>query len=120
MALRLGVSGYRNFNDYECFKTHMESLIAIKGEPSEIISGGCKGTDKMAERFAKEKGYPMIVLKPDFAKYKGNSAFAARDKQIVEQCTHLIAFLHPLSKGTKLTIQFALDCKREMTVINVV
>jgi predicted Rossmann fold nucleotide-binding protein DprA/Smf involved in DNA uptake len=113
--MKLAIVGYRNYVDYAAFSLTVDSIILALGKPDEIISGGCTGADRMAERYAKEHGITMTVLKPD-ERIKNNSRFAIRDKEIAKQCTHMIAFPSKLGKGTQLTIGFAEKQKRTVFV----
>jgi len=59
--VKLGIVGYRDFNDYNKFKNIVEDYIEEVGKPEIIISGGAKGVDTMAEKYAKENKYQMKV-----------------------------------------------------------
>lgn len=119
---KLGIVGYRNYNNYDEFKSYVSAYIAyINTELNKpiisIISGGCKGTDTMAIKYAKENNIPYTEYKPQFEKYYGNKAYLERNTQIVNDSTHLMAFLHPSSKGTHDTINKA---KKKGININIV
>lgn len=43
----LGIVGYREFTDYDKFSMEVDKVINDIGSISQIVSGGCKGTDKM-------------------------------------------------------------------------
>ena len=45
----------------------------IPNETTEIISGGAKGIDTLAEKYADENNIPKLIIKPEYAKY-GKSA----------------------------------------------
>lgn len=113
----LAIVGYREFDDWNMFMGHVLCWIEEHGRPTKIISGGCKGTDKMAERFAEREKIPMIVLWPD--NKNGRNKFAIRDREIANQCSHMIAFPSKRGKGTQLTIKFAHQDRKHVTVVNV-
>lgn len=115
--LNLAIVGYRDFEDWVVFYAHVQSWIEKHGRPDSIISGGCKGADTMAERFAKQEKIPMVILWPK--NEDGRSKFAIRDKEIARQCTHMLAFPSKRGRGTQLTIQFATELKKHVTVVNV-
>ena len=101
----LGVVGYRYYEDYEEFSSHLDNL----GKIDEIVSGGCPvghgGADKMAERYAEERKIKMTVFAPQG---KGSHYLLKRNTQIVDHgLDKLIAFVHPLSRGTHDTIDKA-------------
>jgi len=113
----LAIVGYRDFNDWNMFSGHVFAWIEEHGKPSQIISGGCKGTDKMAERFAETNQISMVVLNPNNS--HGKQKFAIRDKEIARRCTHMIAFPSNRGRGTQLTIRFALDFHKQVVIITV-
>lgn len=79
-------------------------LDALK--PTEIVSGGAIGPDRMGERYAKEKGIPCTVFKPDWNKH-GNSAGILRNQDIVDASDMVVAVWDGLSKGTKNVLERA-------------
>jgi hypothetical protein len=104
--MKLAIVGYRGFTDYHLFKRHLVEFIEQHGEPVEIISGGAKGADAMAERYAKEENLPVVILKPDW-KTQGRKAGILRNTDIVARCTHLLAFPSENGRGTQDTIKKA-------------
>lgn len=118
--VKLAIVGYREYTDYEQFKKHVDDYTK-ELKISEIVSGGCRGTDQMGERYAKEKGYRILVFTPEWGKYpwksKGKLAYTMRDKQIAEYCTHMIAFPSTKGKGTQLTIKFAQQAGKQVNVV---
>jgi hypothetical protein len=114
----LAIVGYRYYSEYTEFSKSVDEYIAEVGStPKEIHSGGCRGVDTMGERYAKEHSIKMVVWKPNWDKYQGVAAFTARDKQIAEHCTHMIAFPSKKGKGTQITIKFAQQFKKQVKVI---
>ena len=55
--MKLAIVGTRTFTDYEflCWEVNKFSNI------TEIISGGAKGADKLAEQYAKEHKIPLSI-----------------------------------------------------------
>jgi hypothetical protein len=108
--MNIGIVGWRHFNDYELFKSVVINHIPPN---SIIISGGCQGTDLMAERFADEYKLQKIIYIPD--PKLGAGRFHARNKQIIDKSDKLIAFVHTESKGTLHSIELAK--KKKITII---
>lgn len=104
--IKLAVVGSRDFNDYELFKSCVDIYITQLGGVSEIISGGAKGADTMAERYARENNIPITILKPDW-KTQGKGAGLLRNTDIIINSTHVIAFPTKTSKGTRDSIRKA-------------
>ena len=50
------VAGSRTFTDYELMKSKLDKLL-INHNDVVVVSGGARGADTLAERYAKEKGY---------------------------------------------------------------
>jgi len=73
---------------------------------SEIVSGGARGTDALAERYALEKKIPIKVFPSDWKKH-GKSAGPLRNREIVVYSDTILAFWDGESTGTKSTIAIA-------------
>lgn len=123
--MRLAIVGYRYFYDYKTFSDHVLEWLKVHGGEGvegveEIVSGGCEGTDTMAERFARENHFPMAVFRPDWEKWPASrykwKAFTERDKEIAAYCTHMVAFPSDRGKGTQLTIKFARELDKSVYV----
>lgn len=99
--MKVAIVGSRDFTNYESFKTYLEQ-IPIK--PELIVSGGSKGTDKLAERYAKENKIELKIFYPDWEKY-GLSAGPLRNQKIVDSCDIMIAFPSKNGKGTQDSIR---------------
>ena len=84
--IKLAIVGYRNFTNYDNLKTVVDLWVQKYGIPNCIISGGCKGADTLAERYANENNIKMTIFYPDRQQFpKGNIAFWERDKLIAEK-----------------------------------
>lgn len=77
------IAGSRGFCDYELLKNKMDEIFSRypSDKKKVIVSGGAKGADSLAERYAKEKGYELVVMKADWDKY-GKSAGYRRNEQM--------------------------------------
>lgn len=74
--------------------------------PDTIVSGGAKGADAMARKFAVDNGIAIMEFLPEYGKF-GRKAPLVRNIKIVENCDFLIAFWDGFSRGTKFTIDYA-------------
>lgn len=70
---------------------------------SEIVSGGARGIDTCAEKYASEKGIKLKVFLPDYKRY-GKGAPLKRNLEIIEYADRVIAFWDGKSRGTKFVI----------------
>lgn len=72
---------------------------------TEIISGGAKGVDTLAQLYAREHEIPVRVFLPDYKRY-GRAAPLKRNEQIAQACDLLIALWDGASRGTAHIIAF--------------
>lgn len=101
----VAVVGSRTFTNYISFT--MEMQMFLQGEDiAMFVSGGAKGADKMAERYASQNKIEMRVLKPDW-KTHGKKAGILRNMEIIDASSKVIAFWDGKSKGTKHSIDYA-------------
>jgi len=108
---KIGVVGSRSFSDYKTLSSVLTPLT-----PFTLISGGAKGADQLAERFADEHKLKKIIHKPDWNKY-GLAAGFIRNKLIVLDSEVLVAFWDGKSKGTEDSIRKAR--KKNMVIVTV-
>ena len=99
--MKLAVVGSRTFNDYRLLKK-----VVSRFNPSIIISGGAKGADALAERYARESGLLLVVFKPEWKRF-GRAAGPVRNKKIVKEAHGVVAFWDGKSRGTRSTIRLA-------------
>lgn len=103
--MKLAVIGSREFQDYVLLKSTLDPVLE---RIDVIVSGGARGADSLADRYAKENGISLCVMKPDWNKY-GRAAGILRNKDIIENCDEAIAFWNGKSSGTKNSID---TCKK--------
>jgi len=117
IVIKLAIVGSRSFDDYDhLVKSILENfpdLSAIK----LIVSGGAKGADKLAERFASEHKIPIQIIKPDWS--LGRHAAMLRNKSIVDCVDTVIAFWDNVSNGTEDTIKYTKKVKKKLYMINI-
>ena len=106
MEKRVVIAGSRNFTDYVLFSAVVDKCLSrIRNEYDLIIlSGHCSGTDMMAERYAKEKGFKLEVFPADWS--LGRKAGPLRNKQMVDVADFAIAFPSG-GRGTQSLINLA-------------
>lgn len=130
---RVAVIGSRDFNNYIQMKDVLDKLRLVVDIVS-IVSGGAKGADSLAERYADENGitktifeaawsdlsHPDALVKPNkFGKLYDARAGFRRNKTIVENADVVIAFHHDNSPGTRDSINYARSLNKPIKVINV-
>lgn len=116
-VVRVIIAGGRDYEDYnklECVVDHMLSKL-MDTHDIVIISGGARGADVMAMRYANHRGFELIVMPADWDTH-GRSAGYKRNVQMAEAATHLIAFWDGVSRGTKHMIDIAHSMKIKVHV----
>ncbi len=108
--VRMAVVGSREFSDY-IFLGNILKWYNI----SRIISGGAKGADSLARRYANEHGIPIDEFIPEWDTY-GKSAGYKRNEKIIEAADEVIAFWNGSSKGTKHSINIANEAGKPVYV----
>jgi hypothetical protein len=110
--MNVAIVGGRDFDDYEQFKSCVDGeKIKFKS----IVTGGARGVDTLAERYAKEIGVPVKIYWPDWTNY-GKAAGPIRNKQIIEGADCVIAFWDEKSPGTRSSIKIAEDLGKPLTI----
>ena len=104
--MRCAVVGSRTFSDYGLLSDALDEAQRGGEVITEIISGGARGADTLAERYAAERGIPVKIFKPDWQLY-GRSAGMIRNADIVGEADRVAAFWDGESHGTGNSIQLA-------------
>ena len=101
--MKLAIVGSRKFHNYR----YLENLLEpIKESIEWIISGGAKGVDTLAERYARKHNIPFLLFPANWDRY-GKRAGLMRNQQIVDEADHMIAIPTSTSKGTRDSIRRA-------------
>ena len=112
--MKLIVAGSRTVDDYSAVEIEIVERFHV---PSlHIISGGAKGADRLAERFAYKHGLPIDIVPAEWDTY-GKSAGYRRNQVMAAMGDELIAFWDGHSKGTKHMIDIALSVGIPVTII---
>ena len=71
LIYKITIGGCRHFEDFEFFKTHIDPIIAQLDLDSDIIilSGHCRGTDYLTERYAVENGFCLELFPAKWQQY---------------------------------------------------
>src|SRR5262245_26762280 len=114
--MRLAIVGSRLFSEDKIRASYAREFIVWvlnKYQPELVISGGAKGIDRMGVQEARLMGIPFEEYLP--AGYNWD-AFKARDMQIAERCTHLVAVIHMNSRtrGADWTANYAAEIGKQV------
>jgi hypothetical protein len=103
--VKIIIAGGRSFDDYDLLCRKADVYLSRQDEV-EIVSGTAKGADKLGEKYATERGYPIKRFPADWGTH-GNKAGYLRNEDMAIYADTLIAFWDEQSKGTKHMIDIA-------------
>ncbi len=111
--IRCIIAGGRDFHDYAYAKRKLDAIFARQADV-EIVSGGAPGADALGERYAAERGWPVVRFPADWS--QGRKAGPLRNSQMAAYATHLVAL--PGGRGTADMIRQARAAGLEVRVIH--
>lgn len=101
--MKVIIAGSREITDYELVE---ECIKDSEMEITEVVSGTCRGVDKLGERWARENKIQIKQFPANWAE-KGRDAGKIRNKEMAEYAEALIAIWDGESLGTKNMIETA-------------
>ena len=113
--MNVAIVGSRDYSN----KQHILEFILTLPSGTTIVSGGARGVDTWAEQYAIEYGYPTITYPAQWKLANGSvdrGAGFKRNKDIITNATHVVAFWDGKSHGTLNSIQLALKSKHVQKV----
>ena len=117
------VVGSRTFNDYSLMYKKLDYLLQ-NYEDIVIVSGGAKGADNLAERYAKEHHYELRVFKAEWNKYGKQAGFLRNEvmhKHISQyEKRGVVAFWDGSSKGTAHNFELSIKYNNPIKIYNYV
>lgn len=123
-VLKIIVAGSRGFADYDntfapVLDTYLSDVGQLKYPPDsiEIVSGGARGADRMAERYAKERGLKFRLFPADWEAH-GKAAGPIRNEQMAEYADWCIVFWDGESRGSKNMIKTAEKHSLRLNIFN--
>lgn len=110
--MKVAIVGSRRFSA----PTRVTEYVTSLPKGSSIITGSASGVDAAATKAAREKGIPVQVMPASFDELADAAKSAARNQRLVDACDVLVAFWDGSSKGTRTTVDRALDSGKEVHV----
>ena len=105
--MRVAVIGSR-----DCFSEDYKIIQKyIPLNATEIVSGGAKGIDALAKKYAQDNGLIYSEFLPDFS--KGKAAPLLRNEQIVDYSDFVLAFWNLKSSGTANVIELCIKKNKQ-------
>ena len=117
------IVGSRSFTDYDLLSQKAKALLISYWPNVEIVSGGAKGADALAKRFAFENSLEYTEFPADWDAY-GKSAGYIRNTQMheyISQAEHrgVIAFWDGKSKGPSHNFELAEKYSNQLKVFTI-
>ena len=115
----IGIVGSRGFEDYEKLKNTIDQYVSNHLKNGGIIivsSGSAIRADKLADRYAEERGLSIIFHKPDWKKY-GKDATLKRNELIVRDSDIVFVCWKRNARGSKHTIDLCKKMNKHVEII---
>lgn len=116
--MKVAIVGSREFADMPLIRRSIDRLLAVHGTDLEIVSGGARGADSIAESICRGADVPFKQFPADWDKF-GKSAGFRRNEQIVAYSDMVLAFMAPgreYTRGTRHTVELAVKAGKETHV----
>lgn len=113
--MKVIVAGSRSVDDIDIIQAILDSAWC---EFTELVSGGARGVDSLAEAWARQNSVPVKTFIPDWDKY-GKSAGPRRNVVMANYADALIAIWDGKSRGTSHMIREALARNMKVWVYEV-
>lgn len=110
--MRVAIVGSRHFAAPDRVTAYVNGLP----DRASIITGSASGVDAAATQAARARGLAVRVLPASFEELRDESKSAARNQKLIDACDVLVAFWDGESKGTRSTVERALDSGKEVHV----
>ena len=107
--MKVLIAGSRGINEF-----NFDGLIPT--EADLIISGGARGIDTLAEKYADKNNISKLILRPKYEKY-GKSAPLIRNKEMIELADFVLVVWDGSSRGTKYTIDYSKKLGKQIAVV---
>lgn len=107
--MKLAIVGSRGID-------HVDLRAYIPREVTEIVSGGAKGVDACAARYARKNGITLTEFLPEYARY-GRAAPLRRNDTIVDHADAVLVFWDGRSSGSRYVIERCRRSNKPLTVV---
>ena len=117
------VVGSRSLTIYALIEGYLDKLVSERLADYDIVvvSGGAKGVDTLAERWADNRGYEKVIMPADWEKEGKSAGFKrnARMHQFIAEKDHklVVAFWDGVSKGTAHNFDLCKKYNNELLLI---
>ena len=119
--MNVAIVGSRKFDDYAYLEDILKCYLKL-GVIEKVVSGGARGADVLAKRYAKEHDIPYREFPAEWKKngVYDKSAGIRRNIKIVDHSDMIIAFrvAGELNKGTNYTIRIAEEKGKDVVILD--
>ncbi len=112
--MKVAIIGSRNCG---CM-TAKDIIPYVPQNCSEIVSGGARGIDTLAEQAATRLKLPLTCFAPNYARF-GSLAPLKRNVSIVDYSDYVLAFWDMRSSGTRYVLAYCLKCEKPFKIIQI-
>lgn len=106
--MKIAIVGSRSIED-----VNLSEFVSLV---DEIVSGGAKGVDACAAKYAKENNIKITEFLPNYKLY-GRAAPIKRNYEIVDYADVVVVFWDGISKGSSSVINYAKKIGKPCRVI---
>ena len=114
------VAGSRNWSNYEVMRERLDYFLQ-NHEQVIIVSGGARGADALAERYARERGYGLKVFPAQWDTYGKRAGYLRNEEMHKYISAHekrgVICFWDGVSKGTAHNFELAKKYNNPLRII---
>lgn len=114
--MNICVAGCRDFTQQQFIEKHLNSIWG--GNEFILISGGAKGVDQLAERWAKNLGIKIQRFKADWDRH-GKQAGIVRNLEMSKISDLLIAFWDRESSGTGHMVRTMTKLNKPVFIVDI-
>lgn len=114
--MRLLVCGGRGFYNDELLRVELDAIAAGDDKIEVVIHGAQKGADRMAGKWAEDRGYPVLPFPADWDRYN-SAAGPIRNKQMITEGRPTLVVAFPGNKGTHHMVKAAKAAEIEVREI---
>lgn len=115
-VIKVAIVGSRGWTDFDAIWEYVQRLP----RGTVVISGGARGVDEAAERYARTWGYVTVTVRPAWRARNGHVDMRAgfrRNRVIVELSDRVVAFWDGQSRGTANTVAWARKLGKPVEVV---
>ncbi len=88
----------------------------ITNDVDTIISGGARGIDFLAEKYADAHKISKYIIRPKYNLY-GKAAPLKRNEEMIKMADRILVIWDGKSKGTQYTINYAKKLNKEIKTV---